>query len=182
MKRFKRTIIDRTYFFLLSSSKARVKYLKKHKVFAEMGENIFYQSREIPVEPYLVKLHNNIVFASSVHIIPHDIIHMVFNWKNNRNDYHIHMGCVEIMDNVFLGSECVVLPNVKIGPNAIVAAGAVVTKDVPEGTIVGGNPAKVIGSFDDLMEKRKKDIDVSDIKWERADDLWNEFEQTRLSE
>ena len=74
-----------------------------------------------------------------------------------------------------------ILPNVKIGPNAIVAAGAVVTKDVPEGTIVGGNPARVIGSFDDLMEKRKGDINVSDIKWERADDLWTEFEQTRLS-
>lgn len=45
--------------------------------------------------------------------------------------------------------------NVKIGPNAIVAAGSVVTKDVQPGTIVGGNPARVIGSFNDLMEKRK---------------------------
>ncbi len=182
MKRFKRSVWDRAYFFTLSSSKARVKYLKKHKVFAEMGENIFYQSREIPVEPYLIKLHNNIAIASSVHIVPHDIIHMVLNWsKDGGDNYHIHMGCIEIMDNVFLGSECMILPNVKIGPNAIVAAGAVVTKDVPEGTIVGGNPARVIGSFDDLMEKRKGDINVSDIKWERADDLWTEFEQTRLS-
>lgn len=44
--------------------------------------------------------------------------------------------------------------NVKIGPNAIVAAGSVVVKDVAPGTIVGGNPAKVIGKFDDLMERR----------------------------
>ena len=44
--------------------------------------------------------------------------------------------------------------NTKIGPNAIVAAGSVVTKDVPEGSIVGGNPAKVIGSVNDLKHKR----------------------------
>lgn len=43
----------------------------------------------------------------------------------------------------------------KIGPNAIVAAGSVVTKDVTEGTIVGGNPAHMIGKFEDLMSKRK---------------------------
>lgn len=45
--------------------------------------------------------------------------------------------------------------NVKIGPNAIVAAGSVVVKNVEPGTIVGGNPAKVIGQFDNLVNKRK---------------------------
>lgn len=42
----------------------------------------------------------------------------------------------------------------KIGPNAIVAANSVVTKDIPEGVVVGGNPAKVIGSYDAIMKKR----------------------------
>jgi maltose O-acetyltransferase len=42
---------------------------------------------------------------------------------------------------------------VTIGPNAIVAMGSVVVKDVPEGTIVGGNPARVIGSFEDYANK-----------------------------
>lgn len=46
--------------------------------------------------------------------------------------------------------------NVKIGPDAVVAAGSVVTKDVPEGAVVGGNPAKVIGSYATLMDKRKQ--------------------------
>lgn len=44
---------------------------------------------------------------------------------------------------------------VNIGNNVVVAAGSVVTKDVPDGVIVGGNPAKIIGSFENLKEKRK---------------------------
>lgn len=51
----------------------------------------------------------------------------------------------------------------KIGPNAIVAAGSVVVKDVPEGTVVGGNPARVIGSFWDVKEKRERSEKVCQI-------------------
>ena len=80
------------------------------------------------------------------------------------------------MDNCFIGSHSIILPDVRIGPNAIVAAGAVVTKDVPEGTIVGGNPATVIGSFYQLMEKRSNEMANRGSKLERAPGLWEEFE------
>lgn len=48
--------------------------------------------------------------------------------------------------DVWLGTKCTVMPGVKIGDHAIVASGAVVTKNVEEWAIVGGNPAKKIGS------------------------------------
>ena len=51
--------------------------------------------------------------------------------------------------NVWIGANATVLPGVTIGDNAIVAAGAVVTKNVPENVIVGGVPAKEIGKIDD---------------------------------
>ncbi len=47
-------------------------------------------------------------------------------------------GVLEIHENVFIGAGARILPNVSIGPNAIVAAGAVVNKDVAPGTVVGG--------------------------------------------
>jgi len=52
---------------------------------------------------------------------------------------------VTIEDYVFIGPRAIILPGVKIGRGAVVAAGAVVTKDVPPGVIVGGVPAKEIG-------------------------------------
>jgi maltose O-acetyltransferase len=52
---------------------------------------------------------------------------------------------VVIEDHAWLGTRAMVLPGVTVGRGAVVAAGAVVTKDVPPYTIVGGVPARVIG-------------------------------------
>ena len=51
-------------------------------------------------------------------------------------------GRVEIGDDVWLGAHCIVLPGVKIGAHSVVGAGSVVVRDIPEGTISGGVPAK----------------------------------------
>lgn len=56
-------------------------------------------------------------------------------------------GEVEIGRYVFIGAGAVILPNVKIGDGAIVSAGAVVNKDISAGSIVSGNPARVIGNI-----------------------------------
>ena len=52
---------------------------------------------------------------------------------------------VEIEDYVFIGPRAIILPGVRIGYGAIVAAGCVVTKNVPNFAVVGGVPGKVIG-------------------------------------
>ncbi|MEZ3485540.1 MAG: hypothetical protein K1W22_02795 [Lachnospiraceae bacterium] len=51
---------------------------------------------------------------------------------------------IHIGKNVWIGANATILAGVSIGENAVVAAGAVVTKDVPDGVVVGGIPAKII--------------------------------------
>jgi acetyltransferase-like isoleucine patch superfamily enzyme len=143
----------------LMNNHKRTEYLKKKDIFAGFGEDCYYCSRNIPEEPYMVKIHNNVVIAANVTFITHDVMNDMLSRRigaklgEELSEYH--MGTIEIFDNVAIGSNVTILYNTKIGPNALIAAGSVVTKDVPEGAIVGGNPAKVIGSLDKLTEKRK---------------------------
>lgn len=85
-----------------------------------------------------LKIGNHVDIASSV---------MIYNSEHDlgTNDFSATVAPVEIKDYVFIGPRVTILPGVKIGRGAVVAAGAVVTEDVPEFTIVGGVPAKVIG-------------------------------------
>ena len=84
-----------------------------------------------------LKIGNHVGIASQVLIYndEHDI---------NSPDYGNSFGPVEIGDYVFIGPRAIILPNIKIGKGAVVAAGAIVTKDIPENEIWGGVPAKKI--------------------------------------
>lgn len=131
----------------IPGSRKRVEYLKKHHVFHECGENVYLQSRKIPLYANLISFHNNIRIASNVTFLTHDVMHTVLdNVTGKSGKYQEHLGCIEIMDNVFIGSNVTILYGTKIGPNSVVAAGAVVNKDVPAGSIVGG------GCLQELLE------------------------------
>lgn len=80
------------------------------------------------------------------------------------------VGRVVIGDRVFIGWGSTVLPNVKIGKDVIVAAGSIVNKDIPEGVIVAGVPAKIIGKTSDYIEKNKllmNEVPVFSKPWDQ---------------
>lgn len=85
-----------------------------------------------------LKIGNHVDIATGV---------MIYNSEHDINDekFKAITSPVEIEDYVFIGPRAIILPGVKIGKGAVVAAGAVVTKDVGEFKIVGGVPAKEIG-------------------------------------
>ncbi len=135
----------------------RAKYLKKKKVFKSFGENVFYFPPKIPSEPHLVSIGNNVKISSGVLFVTHDILFYLINDNEEislGNRRKMFVGEIKIGNNVMIGANSIILYNVTIGDNVVIAAGSVVTKDVESGTIVGGNPAKVIGDFFDLVERR----------------------------
>lgn len=65
-------------------------------------------------------------------------------------------GKVVIGDYVYIGTNALILPGVTIGDHVLVAAGTVVTKSIPSGVVVAGNPAKIICTIDDFYARNKK--------------------------
>ena len=97
-----------------------------------IGDRCFLDGRA----PIRIGDHTDIASQVLIYNSEHDI---------NSVDFHATELPVEIGDYVFIGPRAIIVPGVKIGRGAVVAAGAVVTTDVSEFAIVGGVPAKVIG-------------------------------------
>ena len=76
--------------------------------------------------------------------------------RNSGYEYGIP---VTIGDNVWIGGSCVILPGVKIGNNAVIGAGSVVTSDIPSGTVFAGNPARYICDIDTFRAKHKENLE-----------------------
>ena len=83
------------------------------------------------------------------------------------------VGKIDIRDNVFVGFGAIILPNVTIGPNAIVSAGSVVRSDVAEGDVVAGVPAKRVGRLE---------MSVAMLKSKNKEFPWRHLIEQRASE
>ena len=169
MKPWTKNQLRRLRIALILNSDKRNKYIRKHNIFKEMGENVFYQPRFIPSDPNLIKLHNNIIITSGVTFVTHDIFDLGINYKENKQLTRLYKP-IEIMNNVFIGCNSTILGGITIGNNVVIAAGSVVTKDVPDNSVVAGNPAKVIESFDEYLNKRYNTPSSLD-----EDEIWNQF-------
>ena len=140
----------------LRSGKKRADYLKKHHIFGYIGENCNFGPLLIPLYPELIKLHNNVIVHRKAVLVPHDMVNIFLKRAVPSEDFgpNERLGCIEIMDNVYIGPASRILPNVRINKNCIISAGSVVTQDIPENSVVAGNPAKVIGHFDMFVASR----------------------------
>ena len=128
---------------LLKNENKRAEYIRKNKLFYSMGQNNYFHPWKIAHEGYLLNIHNNVYVAA----------------------FEQYIGSIEIFGYCFIRANSAIMYNIKIFPNVIVAAGSVVTKAVPEDAMVGGNPARIKGKFDTLMEK-EENFHFQQRKWE----------------
>lgn len=137
--------------FIISKIRGEVsiEYLKRQGLrvgrnFHKLGGCIIDYSHS-----WLITIGDNVTLAPRVHILAHDASTKKFLG-------YTKIGLVNIGDNVFVGADSIILPNVKIGNNVIVGAGSVVTKNIPDNSLVVGNPAKVIGTTEDYINRNRE--------------------------
>jgi acetyltransferase-like isoleucine patch superfamily enzyme len=105
-------------------------------------------------EPWCITLGNHVHITAEVKFITHDGGTLLF--RHLVPDLEITKP-ITVGDYVYFGNRSMVMPGVTIGNNCIIAAGAIVTKDVPDGVVVGGVPARIIKTTDEYFEKIKKE-------------------------
>ena len=100
-------------------------------------------------EPYLITIGNHCQITSGVRLFTHGGGNVA---RDKYPDLDV-FGKIVIGDWVYIGSGSLIMPGVTIGDNVLVAAGSVVTRSVPPRTIVAGNPARVVGTVDDYIDR-----------------------------
>ena len=128
---------------------------------ARIGQNVDIVNSKIDFcFSDLVTIGNNVTITNST-ILAHDASTKKFIGYSK-------VGRVNIGNDVFIGYGSIVLPNTTIGNKVIVGAGTVVAKDVPDNVVIVGNPWRVLCTFDDYIEKNRKNLQdhpVSNVLW-----------------
>ena len=138
-----------------------IEYLRSRGV--EIGENVHLINTTIDFgHGFLVSIGNNVTLTG-VTVLAHDASTQIPLGVSK-------VGRVVIGNDVFVGHGSIILPGTHIGNRVIVGAGSVVSKDIPDNCVAAGNPVKVIGSYDDYVEKHRKRMNERPV----YDKLWSE--------
>lgn len=142
------TMLKRIFKSLLISSERKAKgsgvKIGKH---CDIQRNVSFGS-----EPYLIEIGDHVQLTTGVKIFTHG-----GGWVLRQEHPSIDIfGKVKIGNNVYVGNNSLIMPGVSIGNNVVVGAGSIVTKSVPDNSIIAGNPARIIGNFDDYKAKSLK--------------------------
>ena len=135
---------------------ARIAFDRSGAAF-ECGDRCYIGSSDL-VSAKQITLGDDVVISWGVTIVDHNSHAIdwaqraadVVDWKKGKKDWtNVKIASVRINGGAWIGFNAIILKGVTIGERAIVAAGAVVTKDVPPHSVVAGNPARVIRKLSD---------------------------------
>lgn len=122
--------------------------------FFHLGVNVELHTLDFGTEPYLISIDDNVCIAAGVRFITHDVsCFRMARYLGIHTSNVDKVGCIVLKNNCFIGAYSILMPNVVVGKNSVVAAGSVVTKPIPDGEVWGGNPARFIMKTDEYAQK-----------------------------
>jgi UDP-3-O-[3-hydroxymyristoyl] glucosamine N-acyltransferase len=116
----------------------------------KVGEGSRIYTRSFSGEPWLVSIGDRVTVAPGVDFITHDAASCLLQDGRGRRYRYAR---ITVGNDVFIGAKAVILPGVRIGNRVIVAAGSVVNRSIPDNCVVGGVPARFLGSFDEFERR-----------------------------
>lgn len=119
-----------------------------------IGKECTIDTKKWPTEPYLITIGDYVRIAKGTSFYTHGGLVSLRKYYND--DDIDQFGKISIGDYSYVGENCMIMQGVKIGKNCLVGGGSVVTKSVPDGCMVAGNPAKFIG-YTEAFYKRVKE-------------------------
>ena len=126
----------------------RCKFVVSADATLTMGSKVGMSNTTI-VATKSIAIGNNVMIGGGVTIVDSDFHSLnPLHWHTNADEQNMISLPVVIKDNVFIGMDSIILKGVTIGNNVIIAAGSVVSKDIPNNQIWGGYPAKFIRNND----------------------------------
>jgi len=107
--------------------------------YFEASGTTLYASKRITIGNHVGIGANSVIIDTDFHPVHAEV-------RDSADTANVGQKEISIADNVWIGMNCLILKGVHIGRNSVVAAGSVVTKDIPSNSICAGVPAKVVGS------------------------------------
>jgi len=138
-----KTLYHNAKMFYIFLTKGGLAYAKSLGV--QVGEGCRIYTYKFGSEPFLIQIGNRVTITSGVVLLTHD--GSTWLMRDEKGRRYLYKRIV-IGNDVFIGVNAIIMPGVIIEDRVIVGAGSVVTKSVPSGCIVAGNPAKIIGYYD----------------------------------
>ncbi len=128
-------------------------------------------------EPYLISIGDRVGFGPRVMFVTHDGGTAVINREPPYRDVTKY-GRITVHDNSFLGANALLMPGAEVGPNSIVAAGAVVTRPTPPNSVVAGAPARAVMTMEEYARRclaSAPDFDLAAYKRDKRGEIVKVF-------
>lgn len=131
------------------------------------GKGCVINTKHFPTEPYLIEFGDYVRVAMHTKFFTHG--GLVAQRFNHPDLILEQFGKIKVGDYSYIGDSCLIMPGVEIGKNCVVGAGSVVTKSIPDGMMVAGNPAKIIGKTEEMVQRVAAKCPVKSLDFYKLD-------------